>query len=264
VRTARREADGVPAVLRALRDSVAGLVDLALPAVCVGCAAPGAVLCAACSGPLAGPARAALPVPAPAGLPVPWAVAAYDGVVRATVVAHKESGRRTLARPLGAALARSVVAAAGATDGRPLVLVPAPSRRSAVRERGDDPTLRIARRAASVLRADGRDVRVLPVLRLRRGVVDQSGLTAAQRAANLSGAMWLPPRLGGLVTGRSVVVVDDVVTTGATLADAARALVEGGAKVPAAAVVAATPRRTRGWGSDPGSATGVSRGTTWD
>lgn len=238
-------------VLRAVRDSVAGLVDLALPSVCVGCAATGAVLCATCAPVLDGPARPSPPDPAPAGLPLPWSVAVYDGVVRAAVVAHKESGRRTLAGPLAAALARSVVAATRAGDGSPLVLVPAPSRRSAVRERGDDPTLRLARRAASVLRADGREVCVLPVLRVRRDVVDQAGLTARQRAENLSEAMWLPSRLARLVTGRSVVVVDDVVTTGATLADAARALAGSGAHVPAAAVVAATPRRTRGQRSHP-------------
>jgi predicted amidophosphoribosyltransferase len=71
-------------------------------------------------------------------------------------------------------------------------------------------------------------------------VADQADLTAADRAANLSGAL----RARFDLRGSRVIVVDDVITTGATLAEAARALRAAGADVRAAAVVAATARRT--------------------
>lgn len=91
------------------------------------------------------------------------------------------------------------------------------------------------------LRATGVPVTCVPVLRHRRRVADQAGLGAAARSANLAGALQAiaPWR----VQGRRVVVVDDVITSGATLAEAARTLQAAGARVTAAATVAATPRR---------------------
>lgn len=222
------------------------LLDLVLPESCAGCGCPAGLLCAACRAALAGPARVRWPDPVPPGLPVPWSVAPYDGPVRSAVVAAKEHGRTRLAGPLGDALARAVVAAGGRGSGPAAaeLLVPAPSRRAAVRARGHDPTLRLARRAAAVARAGGRPMAVVPVLRVASQVRDQAGLDAAARAANLAGRLSVPGRLVPLVAGRRVLVVDDVVTTGATLAESARALRAAGAEVLAAATVAATSRRT--------------------
>jgi predicted amidophosphoribosyltransferase len=104
------------------------------------------------------------------------------------------------------------------------MLVPVPSSRRSVRVRGHDPMLRVARVTAAVLRREGGSVQVLPVLRHRRRVADQSGLDTAARQANLAGSLHVP---GGLISSfreGSLVVVDDVVTTGATLCEAARAL----------------------------------------
>jgi predicted amidophosphoribosyltransferase len=165
-------------------------------------------------------------------------VAPYTGAVRQLIVAHKERGLAGLARPLGAALARAVLAAAKDPGPRAL-LVPVPSSRASVRRRGQDPTLRIAQEAAREAGRHGAATSCVQVLGHRRRVADQAGLTAAGRVANVTGAL----RAGCDLRGAQVIIVDDVVTTGATLAEAARALRAAGAEVRAAAVVAATARR---------------------
>jgi len=253
-----------PATVASLRAAGAALLDLVLPGGCAGCArdtvagdpvpgctAPGdsgTLLCAACRRELGGPAHRVWPTPVPPGLPPPWAVADYDGAARGAILAHKEDGRFGLAGPLGDALARAVTAGLAATPARghravPVALVPVPSRRTAVRARGQDATLRLARRAAVTGRRAGADVEVLPVVRIVRGMVDQAGLDARERAVNLRGALAVPDRFARHLRDRSVVVVDDVITTGASIDETARALRAAGADVVCAAVVAATRRR---------------------
>jgi predicted amidophosphoribosyltransferase len=168
------------------------------------------------------------PDPAPEGLPVVSAAVAYEGVVRRVLLAHKERGALGLAGPLGGALAAAVRHGDGARGPGPVVLVPVPSARRAVRARGHDHVVRIARVAAGRLRAEGWVADVVPALALRRAVRDSAGLGARERRANLAGAMRL--RTGGVRLLRavpprtSVVLVDDLMTTGATIAEAARAL----------------------------------------
>ncbi|MGL5862887.1 MAG: ComF family protein, partial [Phycicoccus sp.] len=87
---------------------------------------------------------------------------------------------------------------------------------------------------------------VAAVLRHTRRVADQAGLGRADRAANLAGALAVAPRKRRLVTGAVCLVVDDVVTTGATLTEAARALGAAGARHVVGAAAAATPRRGHG------------------
>ncbi|WP_190137869.1 ComF family protein [Streptomyces longispororuber] len=106
-----------------------------------------------------------------------------------------------------------------------VLLVPVPSAGRAVRARGHDPVRRIAYAAAGELRRHGIRARVLTALRQRRAVADQAGLNSRERQANLAGALELAAGAGRLLRdAEHVVVVDDVMTTGASLAEAARAL----------------------------------------
>ncbi|WP_432178019.1 hypothetical protein [Streptomyces sp. NBC_00063] len=107
----------------------------------------------------------------------------------------------------------------------PLLLVPVPSARKAVRARGHDPARRIAYAAAAELRRAGVPARVLAALRQKRAVADQAGLDSRQRLANLAGALEVPAGARALLaSGGRIVLVDDVMTTGASLAEAARAI----------------------------------------
>ncbi|OEV14220.1 phosphoribosyltransferase [Streptomyces nanshensis] len=174
----------------------------------------------------------------------------YADELRALLLAHKERGALGLAGPLGVLLAAAVrEASVRAPDsarrragGGPLTLVPVPSARRAVARRGHDPVRRIAGAAARELRGRGVSARVLAVLRQRRTVADQAGLTARQRVVNVGGALELVPGVGRLLAGGETMLVDDVMTTGASLAEAARAVAEGTRPVVAAAVIAFRPR----------------------
>ncbi|MGI8524259.1 MAG: ComF family protein [Nocardioides sp.] len=220
--------------------------DLLLGSACVGCARPGRLLCPACVEDLPRRARLAWPAPTPPGLAPPWASAEYAGTARALVLGHKEHRLWSLGPALGDLLATAVRAALEATGPAAVVLVPVPSRPSTVRQRGHDPTLAMTRAATTRLRREGLDVRLAALLRTRPGLADQAGLDAAGRAANLAGSLRCPAagvrRLRAHVTRAHVVVCDDVLTTGATAAEAQRALTVAGLPPVAIAVVAATRR----------------------
>lgn len=106
----------------------------------------------------------------------------------------------------------------------PVLLVPVPSARGAVRARGHDPARRIALAAAGELRRTGTPARVVAVLRQRRWVADQSGLNSRERLDNLAGALEVVAGGVRLLGGGPVVLVDDLMTTGASLREAARAV----------------------------------------
>ena len=128
----------------------------------------------------------------------------------------------------------------------PVLLVPVPSARSTVRARGHDPARRIALAAAGELRRTGTPARVVAVLRQRRWVADQSGLNSRQRLDNLAGALEVVAGAARLLASGPVVLVDDLMTTGASLREAARAVREaiaGGGEVGATAAVYARVSR---------------------
>jgi predicted amidophosphoribosyltransferase len=242
----------------------ADLADLVLPVGCAGCGEhrPGSRhgVCPDCVTALEElRPRPVRPTPAPPDLPPCFALGPYAGALRAALLAYKERGRHALARPLGGLLAEVVAAAAGQPGGvaaaRPVVLVPVPDTASAARARYGDHLDRLARHAAGRLRRAGWRVRVArPVRALPRPdsvELDSAGRAqAAVSAFRLRSGRWtarpgaVPPP-GGVAGpgGEAVVLLDDIVTTGATLAAVSRTLTEIGLSPTVAAVLAATEKR---------------------
>lgn len=219
-----------------LRVLAAALTDLVLPADCAGCGAPESPWCAACAADV-GPARRVRLE----GGPEVLAAGRYTGPLRVAVLRYKERGRRDLAAPLATLLAAQLPS----TLGCPQWLVPAPSRPAAARARGGDHVLRLCR---AVARGSPGDVRVAPVLGLAGRGRDSVGLDARERAANLHGRLWVRPRLLPPV-GARVFLVDDVVTTGATLRTCRAALAAAGVVVHGALVVCDATSTSRRFGT---------------
>ncbi|MGD8195555.1 ComF family protein [Herbiconiux sp. P18] len=205
------------------------------PVCCAGCGVPDVGVCPACRAALV-PSAAVVPT---GGFAVVTALD-YGGVTARLLGALKEKGRTDAVGPLAPCLGVALAEFDGLAEGpgstsaglaRPIV-VTVPSTRAAVRRRGFRPV------DALVLRA-GYGRPATRALTLEREVVDQAGLGVAERRRNLHGALRASVRLAG----RRVVVVDDVLTTGATLIEAHRALTEVGAVVVGAACLAYTRRR---------------------
>ena len=228
---------------------LSALADLVLPRTCAGCGLPRAMLCRCCAALLTVP-HVATPRRFPEGFPPTVAAGAYAGPVRPAVIAFKERGRSELAEPLGAALALAVAAVvAGVPDGwappGPVALVPVPSSAAALRTRGRDHVRELTACAVAELRALGMPAEEARLLRRRGRLRDSAGLSAVQRRANLAGTFVADDTGAGRPEARLLVLVDDVVTSGATLTEAAAALAAAGppdAPPVLAAVVAATPR----------------------
>jgi len=234
-------------IVVAVREACADALALLLPVWCAGCDEPDVALCERCALALQPDLRVRV-VDAPGGAVKVWSGLAFDGVAARVLRAIKEEGRTGLAVAVAPALAAALDRAGTAG----CVAVPMPTSRAAYRRRG-------FRVPELLLRRARRPVRRL--LRHARRTDDQRGLDRDARRRNVAHSMVATmrpstPRRADVgvgeqtrpVTPLRVVVVDDVVTTGASLAEAVRALRAAGVEVVAAVTVAATPRR-------PGTAT---------
>lgn len=178
-----------------------------------------------------------------------WVAGPYEGILRRAILAYKRRGWIGLDQPLGRLLASAVTEhlAAHALPGQRerVVLVPVPSHRDSLRERGVDTVHRLALSAAACLRADGLHVDAMDALVLRREYRRNSvGDLRGRRAVHGAFAAVHGSRLaGGAQRSAFVIVVDDVITTGATATEAMRALVANGVRVSGVAAVAGTRRR---------------------
>jgi predicted amidophosphoribosyltransferase len=210
------------------------MLDLVLPLECGGCGAPSTRWCLACARELAVKAdepHLITPRVDP-GVPV-LSLGRYAGARRQAIVAVKEHGRADLIAPLAAALQAGLERLLRwGVVGTPLTVVPAPTRRSAARRRGGDPVTRMARAAT----ADLSDIQVVQALRLRALVRDSVGLSSADRQRNIVGRVKIAKPVEGPV--RAVLVVDDIVTTGATASESVRVLQIAGVQVAGVLAIA--------------------------
>lgn len=209
--------------LSLVREAMLDALAVVAPVECAGCGRPDRAVCAECRLALVPSAQTRLLADGPrviSGL-------AYSDRVRRVILALKEQGRTDVAAHLAPAL---VAALRSAVVGE-VEIATVPSSRSAYRRRGYDPVrllLRVARVSVGP-----------PVLMSVRETRAQKTLHRDDRAANLAGSM----RARRPLAGRRFVIVDDVLTTGATLREAARAIEAADAVVVGAATVASTPLR---------------------
>jgi predicted amidophosphoribosyltransferase len=225
------------------------LLDLAFPARCPGCGREGAPICANCLPAL--DARLDQPAGIPIGLPsdlppsilqLEWC-APFGGLVRRALHQLKYAGETRLAVPLGGAIARRWARVGAGGD----VLVPVPVHADRARHRGYDQAELIARAAAAEL-----GLPCAPILERARATVAQFDLDRATRATNVRGAFRLKERANATragpatlsepstkaLAGRWIILIDDVVTTGATLSACAAPLLAAGALGASAVTVA--------------------------
>lgn len=220
---------------------------LLFPASCVYCGEPDTRLCHGCEFALQGEQPQP---PRDLGFPV-FFCWQYAGQARSVLRAYKYAGQigfcGVLARGLRSSLTRAAqyVAVRGLADA---LCVCVPSSRQRVRERGFQHLRLLLKAALADARLGNRYWLASTVLRVRYSRKPQRGLAESERWENAK-LLYVPKHLREIMRGRNVILVDDVVTTGASLLGAAAALRECGARVIAAAVLCNVSRGRNGSGN---------------
>ena len=223
-------------------------VAVLFPVDCAGCGAPDRAVCGQCRRALRATRPLWAELSAPAGLLSPsavtptlrmWAAREYTPELASCLRAYKDHNRPGLARVLAPILAEALREAERAlgveltsSAQRRLIFLAAPSARRAVRQRGYRPVELLLRRSRTRLRSGGR-------FTLVRHVRDQTELSAEHRLRNVRGAVRAPK----MMRDTPVILVDDVVTTGSTIFECARAVARSGGQVVGVVSLAYAPRR---------------------
>ncbi|MEA2676467.1 MAG: hypothetical protein QOJ81_608 [Chloroflexota bacterium] len=203
------------------------LLDVLLPPACPSCGREGAAVCAKCLPFLA--RRRDEPAGVPLGLAasqppglvqLEWCCA-YSGAARACLAALKYDGELRLVEVLAEQMAARWARAGIGGD----VLVPVPVHAARLRQRGFDQAELLARAVGRLL-----NLPVATVLERATRTAAQHSLSRRARAANVGGAFAAKASTGPQIDGRWIVLVDDVVTTGATFSSCAQALYAAGAR----------------------------------
>lgn len=211
------------------------LLDLLLPPHCPGCGREGAVICDTCRQPLR--RRLQEPPGAPIGLPVSmpadlvqleWC-ATFSGPVRDAIHALKYRGERRLIEPLAETLAERWQRVGAGAD----IVTWVPVHATRRRERGFDQAEDLARSMAARLHLP-----VVALLERHQHTEAQHALGQIERAGNIAGAFRVGDIDHKAVAGRWVLLVDDIMTTGSTLAGCAGALIAQRAMAVSAITVA--------------------------
>jgi ComF family protein len=210
--------------------SIQSLKELIYPEICLCCGKTGAKICDNCS-------RYWLAKPNRSKVDNNWLffVATYDEATSQVILAAKESGNKDAVKLIARSIASSVsFAIVNLGISQPINLVTIPSQLSAIRRRGRDHIKDLAQEVIIQLNQQKIKTNHLPILKPIKKIKDQSDLNGLQRKENMNHAFTVK---SSPISQSTVILIDDLVTTGASIQEGVRALSE--AKITVDAVVTA-------------------------
>lgn len=201
-----------------LSDVFSGLRSLVFPSICVMCESYAADICDQCNLQWSKPPHLLRFDDVPTS-----SVVAYSTQVSSVVLKAKEDGNRVARRLIAETMYRSIDLIVEKSPQLPLLIVPIPSSRRAIRQRGESFLHPIMNNVIDIAHRNSRNWAWKEILIHKKRVRDQAGLNSRERTLNVRGVFAVRDEV---VADRPIIVVDDVITTGATLRNAISALNE--------------------------------------
>lgn len=201
-----------------LSDVFSGLRSLVFPSICVMCESYAADICDQCNLQWSKPPHLLRFDDVPTS-----SVVAYSTQVSSVVLKAKEDGNRVARRLIAETMYRSIDLIVKKSPQLPLLIVPIPSSRRAIRQRGESFLHPIMNNVIDIAHRNSRNWAWKEILMHKKRVRDQAGLNSRERTLNVRGVFAVRDEV---VADRPIIVVDDVITTGATLRNAISALNE--------------------------------------
>lgn len=201
-----------------LSDAFSGLRSLVFPSICVMCESYADDICDQCNLQWSKPPHLLRFDDVPTS-----SVVAYSTQVSSVVLKAKEDGNRVARRLIAETMYRSIDLIVKKSPQLPLLIVPIPSSRRAIRQRGESFLHPIMNNVIDIAHRNSRNWAWKEILMHKKRVRDQAGLNSGERTLNVRGVFAVRDEV---VADRPIIVVDDVITTGATLRNAISALNE--------------------------------------